>query len=199
MRRLPISPRSPSTSLSRILLQSTRRKMENKLQNKAQVVRPESSSTITLTGKISIFLAGTTTPGDGPDWRETLTKAIDHHPVTVFNPFNKKWDASWKEDIEFPPFRQQVDWELDKQELADIIVIYFGPQTETPISLLEFGLFARSNKVIVCCDKLYRKRGNVEIVAKRLGVEFWDTEEELAAAVNAKLESLLVEQGGQNA
>ena len=50
-----------------------------------------------------------------------------------------------------PQFSQQVNWELDALEVADWIVVYFDPDTQSPISMLELGLHAKSDKVIVCC------------------------------------------------
>ncbi|KAK4107845.1 hypothetical protein N656DRAFT_802290 [Canariomyces notabilis] len=164
--------------------------MESPHNRKAQLVqapfRPE------ITGRRLVFLAGTTSRTSGPDWRETLTDAISHLPVTVFNPLRPDWDSSWKEDVTFAPFREQVDWELDMQERADMVVVYFGPATDAPISLLELGLCARSGKgVVVVCHRDYRKRGNVEIVCQRYGIEFYDAGEDFTASILGMLGALL--------
>ncbi|KAL0469580.1 hypothetical protein QR685DRAFT_572558 [Neurospora intermedia] len=143
-----------------------------------------------FTGKKSVFLAGTTSKmGDGPDWRDTLTRQLSRLPITVINPIPPNW-TDWPEDISFKPFRGQVEWELDMQERADIVLIYYGPNTLAPISLLELGLCARTSKAIVCCHKDYEKRGNVQIVAKRYGIELLENEKDMAAAVIRKLGSL---------
>lgn len=155
-------------------------------KHKAQIVfapsRPE------LTGKISIFLAGTTS---GDDWRENVTRALSHLPVTIYNPLRTDWDSLWREDPSFAPFREQVDWELEMQEIADIVVIYYGAGTDAPISLLELGLCARSGKAIVACHPEYRKRGNVMVVAERFGLKFLDGSACLAEEVVMRVESLL--------
>ncbi|KAK4159974.1 hypothetical protein QBC43DRAFT_326195 [Cladorrhinum sp. PSN259] len=159
---------------------------------RTQLVKAPSRPTVT--GQKSIFLAGTTTPTGGPDWRETLGKAIAHLPVTIFDPTRSDWDSSWKEDIGFPKFREQVDWELDMQEKADLVVLYFGPNTKAPISLLELGLVARSGKAIIGCHKGYEKRGNVQVVAQRFNIELVETEEDysgLAAVVERRVNALL--------
>ncbi|KAK4466865.1 hypothetical protein QBC42DRAFT_258200 [Cladorrhinum samala] len=135
----------------------------------AQIVRAPSRPTIT--GKKSIFLAGTTTPTDGPDWRDILISAISHLPVTVFEPTRSDWDSTWEEDIKCPKFREQVEWELDMQERSDVVVIYFGPNTKAPISLLELGLVARSGKAIIGYHKQYEKRGNLQVVALKFGIK----------------------------
>ncbi|KAK0640750.1 hypothetical protein B0T16DRAFT_418408 [Cercophora newfieldiana] len=165
--------------------------MEGTSTSRAQIVpaplRPD------LVGKRSVFLAGTTTRTTGPDWREALTNAIAHLPVTIFNPLRVDWDSSWREDVDFPPFHEQVHWELDMQERADVIVVYYGPGTDAPISLLELGLWARSGKAIVACHRDYKKRGNVHIVSQRLGIEFLDADDDFIAPVARRLQALLDE------
>ncbi|KAK3693247.1 hypothetical protein B0T22DRAFT_449280 [Podospora appendiculata] len=155
----------------------------------AQVVLAPSRPKIA--GKRSVFLAGTTSRTSGPDWRETLIDALSCLPVTIFNPLRPDWDSSWREDITFGPFREQVEWELDMQERADVVVVYYGAGTDAPISLLELGLCARSGKAIVACHQHYRKRGNVHIVSQRLGIEFLDASGDLAGAVIGRLRQML--------
>jgi hypothetical protein len=140
---------------------------------------------------LSVFLAGTTTRTAGPDWRETLTEALAHLPVAVFNPLRADWDSTWREDVTFAPFREQVEWELDMQERADVVVVYFGPGTDAPISLLELGLCARARKAFVVCHREYRKRGNVQIVCQRFGLEFMDAAGDWAPAISNKVQGLL--------
>ncbi|KAK3984915.1 hypothetical protein QBC44DRAFT_336091 [Cladorrhinum sp. PSN332] len=175
---------TPLSSLAKLAKMDT-----NSVQLIQAPHRPE------IIGQKSIFLAGTTTPTDGPDWRETLAKAISDLPVTVtiFDPTRSDWDSSWEEDITFPKFKEQVDWELDMQEQADLVVFYFGPNTKAPISLLELGLAARSGKVIVGCHKKYEKRGNVQVIAERFHLELLEIEDDhdgLAAAVRKRINIL---------
>ncbi|KAK4643833.1 hypothetical protein QC761_404720 [Podospora bellae-mahoneyi] len=158
--------------------------------SQAQLIQAPSRPSVT--GKKTVFLAGTTTRTDGPEWRDTLFHSIAHLPITVFNPLRPDWDSSWKEDIDFAPFREQVEWEFDRLNQADLVVVYFGPQTDAPISLLEFGLFARSGKLIVCCHKDYRKRGNIEIVSQKLGLTVLDAVDgDLVDEVTRKLQEML--------
>jgi hypothetical protein len=163
--------------------------MEDSPPQKAQLIQAPSRPAIT--GKISIFLAGTTSRTAGPDWRETLTAAITHLPVTIFNPLRPDWDSSWVEDVAFAPFREQTEWELDMQERADVVVVYFGPGTDAPISLLELGLCVRSGKAVVACHRDYRKRGNVQAVCQRFGVQFLDAGDACEVEVIRRLERLL--------
>ncbi|KAL2194629.1 hypothetical protein P885DRAFT_42166 [Corynascus similis CBS 632.67] len=163
-------------------------------ERRAQIIRAPSRPVIPE-NKITIFLAGTTS---GADWRGTVACALSHFPVAVLDPLRPDWDASWREedDADDPtaaPFREQVEWELDMQKRADLIAFYFGPGTDAPVSLLELGLCAwRSVVVVVACHGEYKKRGNVQIVCRRFGLDFVDGgEDALVRRVVERVDGLL--------
>ncbi|CCT72479.1 uncharacterized protein FFB20_01510 [Fusarium fujikuroi] len=139
---------------------------------------------------VSIFLAGITTSTEEPDWREVLTNDLMNHQVTILNPDRPDWDSTWKEDFSDRRWEEQVWWELDMQEAADIIVFMFHPSTDAPISLMELGLAvkSKSKRIIVCAQDGYRKKGNVEAVCRRFGAKFVNTGNELRDAIIATLE-----------
>ncbi|KAF5723024.1 hypothetical protein FMUND_2381 [Fusarium mundagurra] len=139
---------------------------------------------------VSIFLAGITSSTGEPDWREVLTNDLMNHRVTILNPNRPDWDSTWKEDFSDKRWEEQVWWELDMQEAADIIVFMFHPSTDAPISLMELGLAvkSKSKRVIVCAQDGYRKKGNVEAVCKRFGAKLVSTGNELRDAIIATLE-----------
>ncbi|KAI1490888.1 hypothetical protein F5X96DRAFT_512605 [Biscogniauxia mediterranea] len=140
-----------------------------------------------FSGVKSIFLAGTTSKTDDRDWRAVLSEALADLPVTILNPYRPDWDSSWREDVAFGPFREQTEWELDMQEVADIVVVYFHPATQAPVSLLEFGLCARSGKSVVVCPEGYWKRGNVQVVCQRYGVEMLESMDKIKDAIVKRL------------
>ena len=153
---------------------------------KTQIIRAPSEEPIR--GTKSVFLAGTTTAVGDVDWREKLSASLSEHPITIFNPNRPDWDSTWREDINFAPYREQVLWELDKQVKADLVVVYFHPATMAPISLLEFGLSARvPGKVIAIAPEGYQKRGNVQIVCRKFDIEFLDNVDELHEVIKKKL------------
>lgn len=153
---------------------------------RSQIIHAPSEEPIN--GIKSVFLAGTTTAVDNVDWREKLSASLSEHPITIFNPNRPDWDSTWREDITFAPYREQVLWELDKQVKADLVVVYFHPATVAPISLLEFGLSAQiPDKVIAIAPKGYSKRGNVQIVCQKFGVEFLDNIDKLHEIILNKL------------
>lgn len=147
----------------------------------------------------SIFLAGSIEMGKAIDWQSALALALCDLPITILNPRRGDWDSSWKQDISNHEFKEQVDWEMDHLNKADVIALYFQPDTLSPISLLELGMHAQSTgiagkKLVVCCPEGFWRRGNVQMVCHRYGVELVGTREELIEKVKAKLEIALEEQ-----
>lgn len=72
-------------------------------------------------------------------------------------------------------------------EATDVIAMYMDRESKAPISLLELGLFARSGKMIVACPEGFYRRGNVQVVCKRFGVELVDSLEELIRGIEKRL------------
>lgn len=138
----------------------------------------------------SIFLSGSISKINGELWQQTIAKSLSSLNITILDPYRPDWDASWREDISFAPFREQVEWELDMQEKADVIALYFGPEAKAPISLLELGLFARSKKTIVACPDGFWKKGNVQIVCARFGIKLVNNLEELVQSISKRLKRL---------
>lgn len=141
--------------------------------------------------RISIFLAGTTVKTTGPNWRETLISDLSQYPVTIIDPYQPKWDSTWREDMSDSRFREQVEWELHMQDCANIVAILFHPESQAPISLLELGLCARGGEqktVVVGCPEGFWKRGNVQVVCQRFGIPLLDSEDEFRRVVVEKVE-----------
>lgn len=176
----------------------------------------------------TIFLAGPT----NENWRDpfialfkkeaseqaaTTTTTTDNTTVssfpiiTLIDPTQPKWDSTWVQDYDAPAdtrFRTQVDWELDRQTSADLVVFYFVAGQAAPVSLLELGLALggsdssgssgqsnnnkkkkKKRRVLVGCEKGYRQRGNVQAVCARHDVSFQENLEGLVEAVVAACRS----------
>ncbi len=123
--------------------------------------------------KKSVFLAGSIEMGVAELWQDRLVKDLEGQDILIFNPRRDDWDASWEQTIENTQFREQVEWELNALEDADKVVFYFSPGTKSPITLLEFGIFAKANpeKMICFCPEGFWRKGNVDIVANKYGVK----------------------------
>ncbi|KAJ6488327.1 hypothetical protein DFH09DRAFT_1455842 [Mycena vulgaris] len=112
---------------------------------------------VTVSGK-SIFLVGSIEMGAVEDWQTgCLGRQLAAGHLN-------------------PMLKEQVDWELDSQDRADVTAMFFHTDTKAPISLLELGLYAPSG---MCCPEGFYHRGNVQIACDRFGVELADTMEQL--------------------
>jgi hypothetical protein len=138
-------------------------------------------------GAPTIFLAGSIEMGTAPNWQADLITALADRDLTILDPRREEWDASWRQSIEEPKFREQVEWELDGLERADLIAMWFAPETKAPITLLELGLHARGDKLIVGCPDGYWRKGNIEIVCARFGVPLASEWSGFVEAVGARV------------
>lgn len=125
----------------------------------------------------SIFLAGTIDMGNSSDWQQHSIHTIASFDVegelTIYNPRRADWDSSWKQEITDPQFNEQVNWELDMLEQVDIILLYFQKNSLSPISMLELGLFSKNKKMLVCCEEGFWRKGNIDIVCQRNGINMY--------------------------
>lgn len=114
-----------------------------------------------------IFLGGSIEMGKAIDWQRELIERLKDEMITFLNPRRSDWDSSWTQEITNPQFKEQVEWELNGLDMADIIVMVFDPNTKSPISLLELGLHASSKKIVVICPEGFWRKGNVDIVCEK--------------------------------
>ena len=128
--------------------------------------------------------------GTAPDWQADLMRKLSDLEVVFLNPRRADWNPAWRPDAADPNFREQVQWELRALESADIIVMYFSPNSQSPISLLEMGLHARSGKLILLCPPGYWRKGNVDLTAVAYGIEQVDSMEALFEAVRRRVTKL---------
>jgi hypothetical protein len=131
--------------------------------------------------KKSVFLAGSIEMGKAEDWQADLGDFFVSKGYNVFNPRRTDWDPTWIQSYENPNFYQQVNWELNALENSDLIIMYLIPDTISPISLLELGLFASSKKMRVVCPSGYFRKGNVEVVCDLHNIPLYDNVERLLA------------------
>jgi nucleoside 2-deoxyribosyltransferase-like protein len=115
-----------------------------------------------------IFLGGSIEMGTAEEWQEQFSDAFRSTPnIVLLNPRRDRWDPAWGQSLDDERFVEQVEWELAMLERADIVAMYFCPDTKSAITLLEFGLYARSGKLIVCCPGGFWRKGNVDVVCRR--------------------------------
>lgn len=140
--------------------------------------------------KAQVFLAGSIDMGQAEDWQSQAEAFFAQEDVILLNPRREAWDASWEQRLHFPPFREQVEWELAGLEQADRILMYFAPQSQAPITLLELGLQARSDKLRVVCPDDFWRKGNVEVICAAHGIPIYETLETALEAVLKELQQM---------
>jgi len=149
-----------------------------------EIKAPDNFKLITklVNGK-SIFLAGSIEMGKAENWQQRFAKELQDKPVILLNPRRDDWDSSWIQSIKNSNFREQVEWELDALEHADYIIVYFDPKTQSPITLLEVGLHAKSNKMYVCCPEGFYRKGNIEIVCNKYNIPLFENFDDLVNTI----------------
>ncbi len=111
-----------------------------------------------------VYLAGAIDMGRASNWQqEVINHLKDLKDMAILNPRR----------IEFSPGDEfeQIEWELHSMEEAQLILMWFPKDSEAPVSLLEFGLYVRSEKLIVGVQRGYFREHNVRLTAARYGKE----------------------------
>lgn len=131
-----------------------------------------------------VFLAGSIEQGQASDWQRELVESLcasappsdwvfphASNSILVLNPRRENWNPDLVQSIDEPEFADQVNWEMDGIEQADIIFFYLQADTLSPISLCELGFALASypEKVIVVCENGFWRSGNVEVMMDRYG------------------------------
>lgn len=132
-----------------------------------QEIRPDKREKY-YTDSYKIFLAGTIDNGSSVDWQREVIKKLSSEAkdekywliapgedveITIFNPRREQWNpGAIMEDI-----AEQILWEEEKLDEADLILMVIQDDSKSPISLLELGLYGPSGRMVVfCTDKFYR-------------------------------------------
>jgi hypothetical protein len=124
---------------------------------------------------VSIFLAGSIDNGTAEEWQKTLIKRLNKTSdligvdYEVYNPRRDYWDKDCAGD----ELVRQIEWELNRLEMCDIIFLCFAPDSLSPISLLELGLH-KSDNIVVYCPKEFYRYTNVEVTCDFYNVLFFD-------------------------
>lgn len=138
-------------------------------------------------GYISFFLAGSIEMGKAEDWQKKIQTELADEEIVFFNPRRTDWDSSWEQSIDNPQFKEQVEWELSGLRNASVIIMYFDPATKSPISLLELGLHAEHEQIIVCCPEGFWRKGNVDIICEQYDIPMYDSLDKMIDGIKRDL------------
>ena len=124
---------------------------------------------------LRVFLGGTIDNGESINWRDELIGELSScdtvHPIVVFNPRRSEWPSS----DDHSEIDKQIKWELSHLEDASLIIMNILGNSKSPISLMEIGLFARENKLLVFCPKDFYRYDNVRVVCGSYGIPLFET------------------------
>lgn len=121
---------------------------------------------------INIFLAGSIDMGKAFEWQPTVAAILEGIPEVgeIYNPRRLDFQQDAEQSLNNPYFSEQVNWEMDHLDSADIVFMYLDPASKAPISLLEMGYMSKTDKLIVCCPHGFWRKGNVDIMCFREGI-----------------------------
>lgn len=116
-----------------------------------------------------IFLAGTIDMGNSMNWQQELIFQMNNlakfPKLTIFNPRREAFDENSQ--------RHQIIWEQDHLDEADEIVMYLAKDSKSPISLLELGLYAQSEKLKVFCHPDFYRFANVNMTCEKYDIPLY--------------------------
>ena len=145
-------------------------------------------------GLVNVFLGGSIGGNDennlAEEWQKKVISELSDKPITFLNPRRDDWDSSWEQTIKNDEFTGQVIWELSSMEMSNIIIMYFDPNTKSPISLMELGLHANTDKLVVLCPDGFWRKGNVDVVCAYYDIDQVDSFDELIEYVSKKVNEL---------
>jgi len=123
--------------------------------------------------KFTIFLGGSIELGLAKPWQQELTSKLSecNFDIRILNPRRDDFDVSQEQSINNPYFKEQVNWELDGLDRADLIVMYLQPDTLSPISMMEIGIYINTldwnKQMVICVPDGFWRRGNIEVLVDR--------------------------------
>ncbi len=125
------------------------------------------------------FLAGSIDQGKATNWQQEVSRGLETSNCRIFSPRRRNWDDTWPQVDGEEPFTSQVEWELEAAARSNLRLMHLEPGMQSPISLLEFGLFAGNGRLIVHCPEGFWRKGNVDVTARIYGVTLVDTLQDL--------------------
>jgi hypothetical protein len=137
--------------------------------------------------QMSIFLAGTIDMGDAPEWQRDIVKEWDKFDVVFFNPRRPDWDS----DFGSKEVLNQVNWELDAMDKANIILVNILEESESPITIAETYRHAGSAKLFVACPKGFYRYDNIKAVCEHYKSPLYNSWDELKEDFEKNMDSLI--------
>ena len=113
------------------------------------------------------FLAGSIDYHSPNPWRKSIIKKAKSS-IHFFDPTRRDHDS-----LDNLEMQRHINWELMALELSDQIILNFLPDSKSPISMVELGLYARSGKLVVVCPIDFYQRRYIEVLCKTYNIKLF--------------------------
>lgn len=137
---------------------------------------------------LNIFLAGTIDNGNSENWQELVEAHLSNNEqaildandnecsgIHIFNPRRDNWDPNAGDG----EVQRQIKWESEALKKSDIIIMNFLSGSSSPITLLELGLYADKEKLVVICNEGYYRYTNVWMTCEKFNIPVYGNLEEM--------------------
>lgn len=104
-----------------------------------------------------VYLSGAMT---GEDWQSKFTNELDSLRVDVFSP---RYPSSHT----VTPPDGLFEWEIDHMSIANVIAFNFIPDEDCSSALIALGMYAKTDRIIVCCPDGFFKKGDIDALCNR--------------------------------
>ena len=104
-----------------------------------------------------VYFSGAMT---GEDWQSKFTTKLEDLRVDVFCP---RYPSSHT----VPAPDGLFEWEIDHMSIANVIAFNFISNEDCSSALIALGMYARTDRIIVCCDDEFYKKGDIDALCDR--------------------------------
>lgn len=156
--------------MSKVLKQVINEINEEKIKSADNIIIAPSDKKV-KTNIIKIFLGGTIDSGKSEDWQKKICiKYYDDERIVIFNPRRDEWPKEHSDEV-----IKQIKWEHKRMDESDYIIMNILPDSKSPISLMEIGMYNESNKLLVFCTEKFYRYDNVKIVCEKYNIPLFNT------------------------
>lgn len=123
-----------------------------------------------------VFLAGAIDMGAAVDWQSWIIAALEGR--SLLHLFNPRREAFTPDTLD-----EQIAWELDALNRAEVVLMWFPASAKAPVAMLETGLFMQSGKLVIGAEPGFYRRRNLEMTCDYFNVRLCDSLGMLAGMV----------------
>ena len=132
---------------------------------------------------VKIYLAGTQDFSNAEnDWQQKFINGLV--PLTdplkgllmfkstnfiIFNP-HVPFESPAAPNLDNPQFIQVMQWRMSMMDQADMVFLNLLNKSKSPVPVLEFGLLANTNKLVVRCGEEYMLYSQIRLYCEKYNI-----------------------------